>query len=210
MATANPFRFSTKYHDEETDLLYYGYRYYDPNAGRWLNRDPVWELGGLNLYGYVRNNPIKGSDRLGLAGGAEGAPGCEADPREGFIEQEITQPWSSSTMWRNGKPVGTVTMPGGPPIVVAQNNLGVQALMLLTEWNQQMQEFEEDHERFLAMLRSTPVASVGPFGSYQVNWFSFVVLPSIPIAGGGLPPPVYPVYQNAPPTISIPMYGGKR
>jgi RHS repeat-associated protein len=42
-AATNPFRFSTKYQDKETDLLYYGYRYYNPSTGRWLNRDPVLE-----------------------------------------------------------------------------------------------------------------------------------------------------------------------
>ena len=36
MARLNPFRFSTKYDDDETDLLYYGYRYYNPSTGRWL------------------------------------------------------------------------------------------------------------------------------------------------------------------------------
>ena len=35
MAKANPFRFSTKYQDDETDLLYYGYRYYNASTGRW-------------------------------------------------------------------------------------------------------------------------------------------------------------------------------
>jgi len=43
MATANPFRFSTKYQDDETGLLYYGYRYCDPNTGRWNSRDPIAE-----------------------------------------------------------------------------------------------------------------------------------------------------------------------
>jgi RHS repeat-associated protein len=41
MAKHNPFRFSTKYTDNETGLLYYGYRYYDPVTGRWPNRDPI-------------------------------------------------------------------------------------------------------------------------------------------------------------------------
>jgi RHS repeat-associated protein len=43
MAKANPFRFSTKYQDDETDLLYYGYRYYNASAGRWTSRDPIGE-----------------------------------------------------------------------------------------------------------------------------------------------------------------------
>jgi RHS repeat-associated protein len=41
MAKLNPFRFSTKYEDDETDLLYYGYRYYNASTGRWLSRDPI-------------------------------------------------------------------------------------------------------------------------------------------------------------------------
>ncbi len=44
-AKANPFRFSTKYDDDESDLLYYGYRYYKPSTGTWPNRDPMGELG---------------------------------------------------------------------------------------------------------------------------------------------------------------------
>ncbi len=47
MGRANPFRFSTKYQDDETDLLYYGYRYYSASMGRWLGRDPIAEKIGL-------------------------------------------------------------------------------------------------------------------------------------------------------------------
>ena len=38
LAFINPFRFSTKYQDDETGFLYYGYRFYDADAGRWLCR----------------------------------------------------------------------------------------------------------------------------------------------------------------------------
>ena len=44
MAKANLFRFSTKYQDDESDLLYYGYRYYNAGTGRWLSHDPLKEL----------------------------------------------------------------------------------------------------------------------------------------------------------------------
>ena len=64
-AAANPFRFSTKYWDPETTFYYYGYRHYDPATGRWPNRDPIEEQGGLNLYGFVGNDPISYSDYLG-------------------------------------------------------------------------------------------------------------------------------------------------
>jgi RHS repeat-associated protein len=66
MAKVNPFRFSTKYDDDETDLVYYGYRYYNPSTGRWLSRDPLAEKGGLNLYGFVGNHPLTGADPTGL------------------------------------------------------------------------------------------------------------------------------------------------
>jgi RHS repeat-associated protein len=45
LAKLNPFRFSTKYQDDESDYLYYGYRSYNPGTGRWLNRDPLGDLG---------------------------------------------------------------------------------------------------------------------------------------------------------------------
>ena len=56
----NPYRFNTKYHDQETDLVYYGYRYYDADNGRWLNRDPIGVNGGINVYNSVSNNMVNG------------------------------------------------------------------------------------------------------------------------------------------------------
>ncbi len=61
-----PFRFSGKYHDAETGLGYWGYRYYNPVLGRWLNRDPLEEAGGVNLYAYCANEPATLTDPLGL------------------------------------------------------------------------------------------------------------------------------------------------
>ena len=69
MAKTNPFRFSNKYQDDETDLLYYGYRYYSASMGRWLSRDPAEEAGGCNLYGFVANDAISDADYLGLSSG---------------------------------------------------------------------------------------------------------------------------------------------
>jgi RHS repeat-associated protein len=65
MANNIPLRFSTKYQDDESDLLYYGYRYYKPSTGSWPNKDPLGDQGGLNLYNFVANNPINDYDVLG-------------------------------------------------------------------------------------------------------------------------------------------------
>jgi RHS repeat-associated protein len=67
LAAVNPFRFSTKFQDDETGWLYYGYRYYDPTVGRWASRDPIGERGGRNLYGFVMNRTTQFVDLLGLA-----------------------------------------------------------------------------------------------------------------------------------------------
>ena len=65
MAKANPFTFSTKYTDQESGLLYYGYRYLNASTGRWLSRDPIEEWGGINLYGICSNNPVCCIDSFG-------------------------------------------------------------------------------------------------------------------------------------------------
>ena len=47
-------------------VMYYGYRFYDPETGRWPSRDPIEERGGVNLYGFVWNNAVYSWDYLGL------------------------------------------------------------------------------------------------------------------------------------------------
>jgi RHS repeat-associated protein len=58
-------RFSTKYYDRETGLYYYGMRFYSPVLHRWLNRDPIEEDGGLNLYAFCGNDGVNRWDVLG-------------------------------------------------------------------------------------------------------------------------------------------------
>jgi len=66
LAAANVYRFSSKEVHLNSGLYSYGYRFYSPNWQRWLNRDPMGEEGGLNLYGYVGGDPIRYYDPLGL------------------------------------------------------------------------------------------------------------------------------------------------
>ncbi len=83
MAKANPFRFSTKYTDDESDLVYYGYRYYNPSTGRWISdfSDSAFSLQDVgveeavdarglsdasNVYAFCGNEPTTRWDYLGL------------------------------------------------------------------------------------------------------------------------------------------------
>ncbi|MEZ5387543.1 MAG: RHS repeat-associated core domain-containing protein [Prosthecobacter sp.] len=60
-----PFGFSTKYTDSETGFIDYGLRIYGPGYARWLSKDPIGERGGVNLYGFVGNDPVNFVDYLG-------------------------------------------------------------------------------------------------------------------------------------------------
>ena len=65
MAKSNPFRFSTKWWDEETGLGWWGMRWYSPEMGKWLSRDPIGERGGMCLYGYISNDALNDIDPVG-------------------------------------------------------------------------------------------------------------------------------------------------
>jgi len=61
------FTYTGHYYDRPTGLTLAPYRGYDPGLGRWLSRDLLGLAGGLNLYGYVDNDPANALDPLGLS-----------------------------------------------------------------------------------------------------------------------------------------------
>ena len=65
--SANPFRFSSEYFDEETGLVYYNFRYFSSKLGRWIKRDSIGEIDDINIYQYAHNNPSNLFDRYGLS-----------------------------------------------------------------------------------------------------------------------------------------------
>ena len=71
-----PFRLQNQYVDRETRLHYNFFRYYKPDAGLFVNQDPIGLEGGENLYQFALNTQIW-VDPLGLAGrrGERGASG---------------------------------------------------------------------------------------------------------------------------------------
>ncbi|WP_080408543.1 glycohydrolase toxin TNT-related protein, partial [Burkholderia ubonensis] len=66
VVAGNSLRFPGQQFDEETGLHYNRHRYYDPNSGRFVSKDPIGLAGGINVYQYAPN-PISWTDPLGLA-----------------------------------------------------------------------------------------------------------------------------------------------
>ncbi|KVN60019.1 RHS repeat-associated core domain-containing protein [Burkholderia stagnalis] len=64
----NPVRFQGQQADDETGLVYNRHRYYDPDLGRFVSKDPIGLAGGVNPYQYAPN-AIGWIDPLGWAGG---------------------------------------------------------------------------------------------------------------------------------------------
>jgi RHS repeat-associated protein len=87
MADANPYRFSSEYHDPALGCIYYNYRHYNPLDGRWTSRDRIGERGGLNVFGFVGGSLPSKIDLLGLKGNpVVGGDGTEyRDPNWGSL-----------------------------------------------------------------------------------------------------------------------------
>ena len=129
LASTNCFQFSTKYHDPESDLVYYGFRYYNPSTGRWLSRDPVTEeafakytltgpvnsalTADINLYQYARNDGLNYFDYLGAG-----------------ILCNCTAAWMSGITITAVDASGKPTMDGG--IGCGSPNLGAKATRTVT------------------------------------------------------------------------------
>lgn len=64
-AIGNPYMFTEREYDPESGLYYYRARYYDPVTGRFIQRDPLGYVDGMNLYEYVKSNPINLKDPTG-------------------------------------------------------------------------------------------------------------------------------------------------
>jgi len=70
-----PFGFKSGLYDPDTGLVHFGARWYDPETGRWISKDPILLAGGLNLYAFCGNDPVNFFDPWGL---------CERTGREKF------------------------------------------------------------------------------------------------------------------------------
>jgi RHS repeat-associated protein len=65
-AIGNPYLFTARRYDPESNNYYYRARYYSPALGRFLSQDPLgFDAGDYNLYRYAFNNPTNLTDPSG-------------------------------------------------------------------------------------------------------------------------------------------------
>jgi RHS repeat-associated protein len=96
LADANAMQFSSMPRHRNSGLVLYPFRAYEPNLQRWLNHDPIQELGGANLYNFVFNSPLQNFDPWGLQA-VEGSE-RDLDREREELAREIDQ-----MLLRNGR-----------------------------------------------------------------------------------------------------------
>ncbi len=102
LADANRMQFSSM--PAYRGIIGYPYRFYDPNLGRWLNRDPIQERGGLNLYRAMYNNSLAWVDSQGLDNLFNPGAGENAPPSMNFTMPVPGGPVTSTFQGGDGDP----------------------------------------------------------------------------------------------------------
>jgi len=160
------YRFTNKERDDETGLYYFGVRYYAAWLGRWTSSDPGDFVDGLNLYVYVRNNPVNGVDELGY----------ETDPPK---YTQVNQTENGGTLYKDNtykNAFKLVTESGGE---YYRNTEGRYWAKMDGQWVEQS----------VGMMKETGVhqilAGMSSGASTSSNQVSRTVPETIPQEGGG-------------------------
>ena len=95
----NPFQYTAREVDTETNLYSLRNRYYDPNIGRFVSEDPVGFFGGFDFYMYVDNDPNDSSDPFGLCNPCDNVP---QHPRDANVYQNMFQAQVNGYRWWYG------------------------------------------------------------------------------------------------------------
>lgn len=156
-AASNSFRYSTKFTDTETGLVYFGLRYYSPALGRFITRDPISERGGRNLYSFASNNPINKWDYLGMW------------PNYPDLQQYFTMTWK----W------------GYKMTVLPTVTIGVELIPQSVATHVKISSFNDPG--ILKEVQPITVKTSVTVGKFQLNLITFNVNLTRELAGGNTP-----------------------
>ena len=86
------YRFQGREFSAVTGLTNFRMRWYDPRTGRWLSKDPIRLLGGLNLYAFCGDDPLNKTDWRGLSSNDDSSDGEESfwDKLVNWIKAYVT------------------------------------------------------------------------------------------------------------------------
>ena len=85
----NSITYTGRRYDQESELYYYRNRMYSPTLGRFMQRDPKGYVDGMNLYAYVKNNPLKYLDAMGTT--------ALNNSYYNYFKNEVSNVWNSSS-----------------------------------------------------------------------------------------------------------------
>lgn len=170
------------------------YRAYDPTRGRWLNRDPIGERGGLNLYGYVDATPLVRTDPNGLM-----SISLDFYFGPGFgitlgIDERTRQPFFSVRAGfglGGGLGIDLVGTAPGEPLMCEANSLGAMTVSAFAELSGEIYglsvglkgEFGLRKEKVAGLLHEITGQDVKSVVSTIVSW----PLPERPVFSVGKP-----------------------
>jgi hypothetical protein len=124
-------------------------RWYSPNTGRWVSRDPIEENGGLNLYGMVGNNPVSRIDSLGLQ--------IVEILRPALIEEPL--PFIRPGIGADGPPMPQPTSP--MPIPLPGPTIGPQPEHSKRYWKIQEEESVDPNDWLFRSMRGNVSPEIG-------------------------------------------------
>jgi RHS repeat-associated protein len=115
-SVGNSWRYRGERIDKEIGFIYFGYRYYDPEIGRWISPDPAGDIDGPNLYVFCHNNPLTYVDYFGLASEANNRA---VDEKYFYGEYEPHCHCERHRDCKRGGDIGSIASLAGPHFAAA-------------------------------------------------------------------------------------------
>ena len=167
----NPWRYTSRGFDADTGLYDYRARSYDPGLGRFTSTDPSGRLGGVNLYAYAANDPVRFNDPWGL----EPLPGRGA-PTESTTPNAFERAVSSMDEAATGLPPGNraaYELVRGAGDFAADTVMGVADLFKKKTWTdlgEAIQAIKEDPAVLAEVARQMGTGAIDKFDEYVDAW----------------------------------------